>query len=775
MDEIKFLNLEELKKIFGDKKLDDKEFTKSELINAQIEKPVELDKVAFSFGASSNFNVQLFNSPDDDDEDGVIGKNSTNIIQPAPGELWLKYQVKSGLKSTAGMELNELGFDFSGEKSLVFNAYRVHKDANKTIKDAVTNNFSPFLFAANANHLKANKLQSGEVLAIYLPGKLSLSISISWADVFTGNLAALEKLLASNNVFTLEIGANAKVDFSVDIKDDFSLVIRRNTNNTYEVYVKKSLSRQIAGNFAASIGVAFKDPNVVKKVAGKVAEGLIQELRDKVQPILDKNPAQKLSSTEKEIAKKADGILGFDAETIETVANFEFALTEKLGKVIEQIAISKIQAGFAYEYKRLQTESVLLQVELTQAALQRYHKALIRFKLEDYKGMDGAVSKGILSDIRNGQADGVTLKDYLKEKTIQRSQAWGFTLGIGKWTLKGIDNKEIKEITRENFQKHRQVAFEGVRAYQGKLFGSEHNWRVDFNAEMDRFSQRPMPLANELKYSLFLEEEWQHRILKKDTLRDIIDQAVLWKVISQDQFESVHSQLAEVLIKSNAEDIQTSIQLKINPDTFITIVGNIYHLINHKPLFNTKIIAQALGAAMSYLPDFPVRRTVESRTNLYGPLWEMCLVKSNKTENHSIIEQHEIVNLAFTAQERLKKVGENLLADQEPKNTNSPDGKYFSGLLHSNRNTRVDWGHFKNGLVRLYGGFSQGLIYDEVVKNSFKDMQLFWQQGLYVRALGYYLLHFAQNNLLMSGVDRSLTVAYKINGEEKVLNVIGKI
>jgi hypothetical protein len=138
-----------------------------------------------------------------------------------------------------------------------------------------------------------------------------------------------------------------------------------------------------------------------------------------------------------------------------------------------------------------------------------------------------------------------------------------------------------------------------------------------------------------------------------------------------------------------------------------------------------------------------------------------------------VLELHEIANLAYAAQTRLKKSGEYLLANQEPKSVHSQDDKYFSGTLYMNKNTRIDWGHFKNGLMRLYAGFSQGLIYEEVVKKSFKDMQVFWQQSHYVRALGYYLLYFAQNNFLLTGVDRSLTISYKDKQEEKVINIIG--
>ena len=60
MNEVNLINLEEVTNVLGSKILSDTDFTKVDLINAVVEKPVELDGVSFAFGASGNFNVQLF-------------------------------------------------------------------------------------------------------------------------------------------------------------------------------------------------------------------------------------------------------------------------------------------------------------------------------------------------------------------------------------------------------------------------------------------------------------------------------------------------------------------------------------------------------------------------------------------------------------------------------------------------------------------------------------------------------------------------------------------
>ena len=61
---------------------------------------------------SGNFNIQLFNSPDDIDQDKVIGSNDAIIVRN-PNEGWLKYKVESVLKSAAESELKHSGFDIT--------------------------------------------------------------------------------------------------------------------------------------------------------------------------------------------------------------------------------------------------------------------------------------------------------------------------------------------------------------------------------------------------------------------------------------------------------------------------------------------------------------------------------------------------------------------------------------------------------------------------------------------------------------------------------------
>ncbi|MCX6217867.1 hypothetical protein [Spirosoma sp.] len=778
MNEINIVNLDEVTKLLVGKSLSDKDFTKSDLLNAAVDKPIELDGISFAFGASGSFSIQLFNSPDDVDDDKLIGTAAENSIQFDPAQAWLKYSVRSDLKAAAGFDLGSAGFDITGEKSLIFTSYRVHKDPNAKLQESILKDFNPYLFLANASH--PEKLNPGEILSVRMPGKLSTTIAVSWSDLFTGNLSLFQKLLGPNQLFSLDINAAVSADFTVELQDDFSLQIRRNAGDTFDVFLNKATSSKLGGSVAASIGVAFKDKDAVKKALGLVTEGLFGKLKGKIQPILDKNPLNNLSDSEKAIVLEVAKALGLDSDLIKTVGDFASSLHEKLGTVIEEVANSKVQAGFAYEYNRVSTTEVVLQAELTKDALKTYHSSLIRFKLN---GFGNGTGPGLLSDFRKAEEagqplPGVTLKNYLNEQTISRTQSWGFSLGIGKWTLEGKDNKQINETIRENSRGNRQIAFKGVRGYNGNLFGSENNWRVDFNAEMERFSQNPMPLVNELTYSLFLMSEWKKpKSVSQETIGHIVDQAILWQVLPQDQFDTVQQQLQDLLANKNTKNIRASVHLSLNPDTFVAILLNIGFLIQHKPLDNATLMATSLGAAMAYRKDFAVRKNVALRAKVYGPLWAACLIKANKTENNNPIEPEERSALGFAASDRLKEFSENMLAAHEvdAKLSQLPNEDLFTSSLAVNPNVRVDWSAFRSGILMLSNGFNQGLIYADVVKKSFTQMQCFWGQEHYVRALGHYLLSFANNSFLLDGVNRSLTVSYEVDGEKKVLNMIGKV
>ncbi|MFD2240384.1 hypothetical protein ACFSMX_04980 [Flectobacillus roseus] len=776
MSEINIVNLDQVTEVLGEKILSDKDFTKADLIEAKVEKPLEVDQVNFSFGLSGNFNIQLFNSPDDIDQDKVIGSNDAIIVRN-PNEGWLKYKVESVLKSATESELKNSGFDITpsldGLKKITLSSYRLHDSLTNKLRDSVISDFKPYLLIVNPDHL--TKLKPREVLRSELSGSLKASVSLNWSDIFVGNLSLFRNLMGANQVLVLDIGTSLNVDFELEIKDNFSLSIQKTTDDTFDVKLKKSKSSVTSGGVSAGLTVGFKDPKAVQKILGNVAENLWSDLKGRIQPILDKNPLSKLNDTELKVVKQVAVYLGVDLTIVEYVADFQKVLEEKIGVVIEKIAKAKIELGFGYDYRRIKTSEVLFQAELNSKAIQKYHPSLIRFKLEATD-----LHPGILTDLRlaqesNTELEGVNLKSYLKETKLISASSWGFSLGILKWSLKGKDHLEIEQVVRENEKGNQQVAFKGVRDYTGDFFGDYHSWQVDFNAEMERFSQKTVPLANELNYSLYFNSQWkQPKTFGEEDMLNIVDQSVLWGVIKPEQFDSVYKQISDFQTGVNVKNVNASIHLKFNPDTFNTLILKIAYLIQHRSSFNISLIANALGASMSYRKEFAVRRSISARENLYGKLWKACMLDEDDNFISEIINDDERYSLALLSEEMLKKIGESALANEEKIDKSSSTGRSFSGLIHANPNTRIDWGLFQSGLVYLVNGINQGKMYEEIVKKSFLSMKCFWRQGHYVRALGYYLMQLVGSDFLREGIEVSLSVGCELNGQAKRINIIGK-
>jgi hypothetical protein len=755
MADLNFINLNDIADLFGSKTLDDAAFIQMELLGAQIEKPIEVEQVSFSFGALGNFHLQLFNSPDDQDPDGLAG----TLIQPKADGAWLKYQVKSGLKASAAGELSQLGFDFAGEKSLIFNTYRKHSDRSQSIGKSVLKDLQPFLFAAQRGHLE--KLQPGEVLSVHLPGTLSLALSLTWADVFTGNLSAFSRLLSGNEVFNVEVGASLKAGFTVRIQDDFSLVIQRTDADAYEVYLKKALTKRTGGSLTAAIGVEFSKPEAVVQVLVPVAEGLVSNLKGKIKPILEKKPLDKLSAAEGLIVQELNQRLGLEGEA-KTVADLEKALLDKLGGLIKEVATTKVKVNFSYEYQRIESTSALLQATFSGQALLNYHRDLIRFRLDQ-----------LLSDIQNQSAAGVQLKEYLHEKTVERKQAWGLTLGIGKWKASSQNLKTVKEVDRtvkkgDVFE--RMVAFEGIRFFEDQLFNDKVSWMVDFDAEMTHFTANT-PFANEFRYGLSLTYQWQEAQLgesamERQKLQTIVDHAVMWKAIPQEAFDPVLKQLQTALVQGKASDIKASIHLNIQPDVLLLLLADMGspHLASQQ--MNTQLMAQALGASMAYLSQFAARNNVKTRAKQYGPLWLSFLQQDEPDTSRQL--------RAEQARKHLKNA-DTQLAEEEGKAAGNSSTLWYANLATENGSAKLDWHSFHSGVSLLQAGITQGRIYRDIIPKAFESMQKFWRKSLYVRALGYYLLDLTERKFLLSGIDSTLTINYQVNGEEKVLNMTGKL
>lgn len=716
------------------KRLDDKSI-RSEPFKLGIEKPFSFEELGatFTIDVSASGEIQVINSPDDKDDDHIIGvpsKDEKDVAKLEPQIeysnewAWVKYGLnaglKGGIKDKSGIELKSIGFDLSAAKNVTLNSYRKHERSNdSTAEKDVLSDLNSFKFVTSLEDILALKID--EALSMQVGGFLKGGISLKWADIFTGNLGQLGKLIGVEEVIKIEVGASAEVSFNWSLEDDFVLVFSRVDDDKFRLGVKKARSKKMGNEISFGLSAKFADEDAIAEVLDNVYEGLVGEKLTKVEEILAKvNPEkfindQKIGDNEKDIIIKV-----MERLKLNHLTDILDLLTEKLDKLkkdvksaIEKIAKTKVELGFSYEYNRIETNATLLQAILNKKAVEKYHKSLIKQQLD-----------GLLNDIRNN-GDGVVLERFLNEKSLEIKEAWGASLGIGKWTLSGKDFKKIKSITRENINGNKQIIFLGTRGYEDRIGDKIVTFSVDFNAEMKRFSRFSEPFASEFDYDFYLLWRWQKPKIKD--LPVILDHAALWKAFSTDEEGEYLAKLEEEL--HGKDDFEISCHLQFEPHVFEKLLPFISKKDNHQ-------FAQALGAAMPFMEEYSLRRFVDLREKYYGPLWKSYL------EQWNIMDENFFAKLAG---DNLKKINKKI-ARKERDLWKKLLPQTFAGIISLN-NTGPLWNTFCRGAEMLADAVFNREKCCDVINDSWELMNDFCEVAFHVRAIGAYLLNIAENQL----------------------------
>jgi hypothetical protein len=692
--------------------------------------------------------VRAFNSSDDEDEDGVLGAPDARIPAGAlPPQLplgdetaYLKFQAEAGIKAAvAGRTLDALGFQIAGAAELVLSDYHRHSRTEPT-RAAVARDLKNLRTSLRLEDVLA--LEPGEAVAQQVAGRLSASVELSWADIFTGSIGPLSRLLGTGAPILVKLTAAATFNATVSFSDDFVLVFSRVDAGLWRIGLRKARTRQAALGLALGVEVQVPEPQQIEAILGPVVDGVIGEPLGKVERILKKATLDDLSDVERLAATFLIRRLGLDpaVATLEDLKGKVQAIKDGVAGAVEEVARAKVAMGFAYEYRRIFQETTVLQCTVTKAALERHHSDLVRGRLE-----------GVIT-LASGARGGVALEQYLYQRTIKTEKSWGFSLSIGKWLQIGArDVKTVSRVSRRSIEGRRQDAYVGVRAYK-ETGQKKPKWSVDFSAEMPSFSRSPAsPLVSEFTYGLHIAWHEDKGKLDPKTLSRWLDLAVLWGACSEEELPAKH----EAVLSALKEPCSFVAQVTI-PHPALTIMW---------PLIAAAAatdLGPFLGAAMPWMEKEPGRESVGLRRRLYGPLWNSYLTRPRRGRE-----------LALEAREHLAAQGFAGLANREAffASTAGNDAFSFGGLVDLNPDTATDCQRFLNGAKRLNIGILSAAPNDGVIERVFEELEDFWTQSLHVRAVGAYLVDVARTGGVLGDVGRSfaLTVGGGDGSETLVL------
>jgi len=688
--------------------------------------------------------ISLFNSLDDKDPDGILmaagAKDAIGGAQPplilSADRAWLKYRIDSGLKASAAATLADIGFELAVETgaSATLADYRVHQ-RSQSVREALVGDLAAGpRFALVLSDIEA--LAPGDAVSVQLGGTIKVSVTLTWADVFTGELAPLSALLKSSALIALQFDAGAALTANVTVDDDFLVVFSRADETTWRVGLHKADRRSIGADVRAGIDVSFATPDAVAAVVDGVVDSVLAAPTAQVQSVLDKATLADLTDSQRALAKGLIIRLGLDAvtATLDDVRKRVADVKSKIADTIAEVAKSKISLAFAYEYQRVSTSVDLLQATLSRERLRELHATLIRGNLQP-------ALTAIL-----GARPGIVLEQYLNEKTVERTASWGFTLGIGKWaTLGGTDTRTIVPVTRRNIRDERQESYLGVRAYEGNWIGQTFKWSADFNAEMIGFAQSPvMP-----QFSFGIHLLWQQTIkrLSEDDVDVLLDAGVLWGVMTQLEAADARGRLVERIGRACDATVQIKIADTARKPTLRRVLASLRSAPN---------VAAALGAAMPWRAGSIGRTHVATRRNLYAPLWQMYLDAPDMSPSLLAASANHALSGGDFAD-----LGHLELEFQTVRPFT------FAGLAELNGDTPARAKGFCQALETLRSAIDTAAPSQPTLGAVFHDLSAFWEQSHHVRAAGAYLLEAARAGRVLDDVDRTLTVS--VDGTALVL------
>jgi hypothetical protein len=122
--------------------------------------------------------------------------------------------------------------------------YRAHQ-RSQSARDAIVADLEggPRLALVLAD---VERLTPGDAVAIQIGGTLRASVTLSWSDVFVGEVAPLSALLKSSALIALTFDAGATVTANVALTDDFLIVFSRVDDATWQVGVKRRSAGRLA-------------------------------------------------------------------------------------------------------------------------------------------------------------------------------------------------------------------------------------------------------------------------------------------------------------------------------------------------------------------------------------------------------------------------------------------------------------------------------------------------------------------------------------------------
>ncbi|HUK36748.1 MAG TPA: hypothetical protein VLV86_22690 [Vicinamibacterales bacterium] len=709
--------IEDLLPAIQDKSLGDASLN-LKLASGQIESDAHLTgslPVDFTFHVGGDFSVQLLNGKNGSDDMGVVAAADADTDTPA-GHFaplfqfdkvngWLKYVASADVKADMTDTVSIVTFVGSAGARIAMADYHRHSLADG-LRSVIPTDLLALRSAMVLSHVQ--NLRDGDALAFQTEGQLSTSLDIAWSDVFTSEISGLTSLLraASPVAINTTIGATCSVTVSVD--DGFIVAFARQ-GGRLRVAVRKSGVKQIDATAGATIDVAISDPETVETVLDDVVAGLLGTAADRVRALVSSlaigAPSQDQTSLATEIVERLK--LSGPDQIDKAIADLKSKAADQIKNLVE----SKVEAAFTYEYHRVSSDVSLFEADIVGTLSQPLHQQIV---------------SGDLHAAFDRPATEIAVTKFLNERTTTVSRAWGFTLGLNKWTLFGKDRRDSTLVERvDRLAKTISRSYIGSGGYER----TKLSWTVDFAADMPHASTTPM--VGDYQFGLHLAVVRDQQTFNAQDLETALDFAVLWNICPETAIAFVRSQLSPAIDKQG----EWSFHLRVNDEALRPMVRVLGSMI-------PRDFAGAAAAALdpSLVPSVALRRKT------WTPLWQLVLAGPDACHPDTArVSAQSVLNDPVLASRERDAADQKTIGFDTVAGTVRADDTWFP-----------DCASFSRGCRLLADAIAVPTIDRGQIADVYRKMLAFWVQSHYVRTLGVALVDCARAVGQFKGVQRTL-------------------
>jgi len=700
-----------------------------QLASATLDAPFSVGLPNVGFGASAGATLSMFAYGADGaaDPEGVVGRplppgGAGDPLQISPplspeGKVFLAYCLEANARANADGGAGFFGVSGETERRVKFTDYHGHSPT-ELVREAFLADVLKLRNIARPGDLTA--LPVGDAMAMSTSGRLSCSLSVSWSDLLPGAIGRLSRLLPGvDHLIALETSLGASLHAGASIQDDFVLVLSRPEPGRLRASLLRGETCAEGAGLALSAGVAFDASAPVEAVLGALAGRPLKWVDDTIASLVAQVPLDDFVRGALKLVLDRIGLAGGEADPAGLLARWE-SVKERIRGQLKELVTLRISSGLTYDFQRTEQRSALFQAVLPDADALAQHPALL--------------SGDLTSLLQLLSATGRSPEIYLRQHSVERRNAWGFSLGIPFTSgASSTDEDRLRFATTTRQDGQKRLAALGARSYRGDLFGIAADWGGELHAEMAEFSAAPK--ASDFQYGL-------HLLMHRNeggagALAQVVDDAVVWGAIAESDRPAV---LEQIRAKAGNGRVDARVELTVSD-------AGLRQLLPAAAGAAQAVVARALARAMPWY-GWRARQNADVRGAVYAPLWEGLLRDGGWAAKAAAAAAESALAHNPVAKDVAPMEG------QWP----SPGLLTFASLVNAHPTLAATAQRMLAGLQALAGTIDS-IMPADAIDAAFQQLQGGWGQSFLLRAFGAMVVVLAGQRGAMKQIDRTFTVS----------------